>query len=365
MAYTTIDKPTDYFNTVTWSGDDTSPRNITGVGFQPDLVWGKVRSRIGNHWLIDSNRGTTGSLYKVLNADDSVAEQTTNTGGTTSYGIVTTIGTDGFTVADGSLGDLNVNNTGDTYVSWNWLAGGTASSNTDGSTTTSVSANTNSGFSIVSWTGTGSATTLGHGLNSKPEMIFIKNRDATQNWVVYNSYLSGTEGHKALYLDLNYAETDQTGFFNDTAATSSVFTVGSNGNTNNSGDDFIAYCFHSVKSYSKMGSYTGNGSTTDGTFVYTGHSVAWVMIKQSNEARDWVIYDNKRDAFNVKDNFIVPNSSNAEGSGNTSLQIDFLSNGFKLRGGNHALNKSGGSYIFMSFAESPFTTSTGIPTTAR
>jgi hypothetical protein len=350
MAYTTIDKPTDYFETVTYTGNGVDDRDITGLDFQPDMLWSKRRDSADNHSIYDIVRGDT----KELRTQSTGAElvRTDN---------IQALNSNGFQVGT----DSQVNASGGTYVSWGWSGGGTASSNTDGSTTTSISANTNSGFSIVSWTGTGSATTLGHGLNSKPEMIFIKNRDATQDWVVYNSYLSGTEGHKALYLDLNYAETDQTGFFNDTAATSSVFTVGSNGNTNNSGDDFIAYCFHSVKSYSKMGSYTGNGSTTDGTFVYTGHSVAWVMIKQSNEARDWVIYDNKRDAFNVKDNFIVPNSSNAEGSGNTSLQIDFLSNGFKLRGGNHALNKSGGSYIYMAFAESPFTTSTGIPTTAR
>ena len=359
MAYTTIDKPTDYFNTITWSGDDTSPRNITGVGFQPDLVWGKVRSRIGNHWLIDSNRGTTGSLYRVLNADDTASEQTTNSGGTTSYGIVTTIGTDGFTVADGSLGDLNVNNTGDTYVSWNWLAGGTASSNTDGSITSSVSANTTAGFSIVSYTGTGANATVGHGLGSALDMVIVKNRDDVANWKVWHNYLSGTQ-----VLELNNTDAVETpAVWNSTIPTSSVFSVGTQNTVNGSGDNIIAYCFAEKKGYSKFGSYTGNGNA-DGTFVYTGFKPAWIMIKRTDSAEHWQMSDNKRNTFNVVDKGLFASGSFAESS-SSSYYIDYLSNGFKLRNTATWFNASGGSYIYMAFAENPFITSTGICCTAR
>ncbi len=361
MAYTTIDKPTDYFNTVTWSGDDTSPRNITGVGFQPDLVWGKVKSRIGNHWLIDSNRGTTGSLYRVLNADDTATEQTTNSGGTTSYGVVTTIGTDGFTVADGSLGDLNVNNTGDTYVSWNWLAGGSASSNTDGSITSTVSANTTAGFSIVSWTGSNANATIGHGLSSAPEFITIKNRNDASSWLTYLTTIGAGN-----FLRLNETNASASGStpFNNTASTSSVFSVGANNDTNGSSDSMIAYCFSSVRGYSKIGRYTGNGSS-DGTFVYTGFKPAWVMIKRTDTTNNWLMYDNKRDPDNLVGGILFPNLSNAEDVQTTNNILDFTSNGFKLRSSSAATNASGGSYIYMCFSENPFVTSTGIPTCAR
>ena len=193
-------------------------------------------------------------------------------------------------------------------------------------------------------------------------MIFIKNRDATQNWVVYNSYLSGTEGHKALYLDLNYAETDQTGFFNDTAATSSVFTVGSNGNTNNSGDDFIAYCFHSVKGYSKIGKWTGNGNA-DGPFVYTGFRPAWILRKEIPNADVWIINDTKRNPINNESIVpLYPHLSNSEPSG---VNFDFLSNGFKIRNSDGDSNTLNATFIYMAFAESPFVNSNGVPNNAK
>jgi hypothetical protein len=360
MAYTTIDKPTDYFNTVTWSGDDTSPRNITGVGFQPDWIWGKARSRIGNHWLIDSVRGSTGSLYRVLNADDTATEQTTNNDGTTAYGIVTTIGSDGFTIADGNQGDLNVNNTGDTYVAWNWLAGGSASSNSNGSITSSVSANTTAGFSIVSYTGTGSASTVGHGLSSTPQVYIIKNRSNARNWQSYHEPL----GNQA-YLRLNTTGAASTGasIWNNTSPTSSVFSIGTSSfdAVNSSGDNYIAYCFAEKKGYSKFGSYTGNGNA-DGTFVYTGFKPAFLIQKRTDASDIWRMFDNKRLGYNVDNNAVAPNSSGAEGTGDF---VDLLSNGFKFRSIDNDVNGSGNSYIYMSFAENPFVTSTGIPACAR
>jgi len=355
MAYTTIDKPTDYFNTVTWSGDDTSPRNITGVGFQPDWIWGKARSRIGNHWLIDSVRGSTGSLYRVLNADDTATEQTTNNDGTTAYGIVTTIGSDGFTIADGNQGDLNVNNTGDTYVSWNWLAGGSASSNTDGSITSSVSANTTAGFSIVSYTGnsTGSAT-FGHGLGSTPKIVIIKCRSlGTESWQFWFNNTSR--------LNLNSTVASLTTHPISTNSTLVTTPSSSNDSWNTSGQTYIAYCFAEKKGYSKFGSYTGNGNA-DGTFVYTGFKPAFLIQKRTDASDIWRMFDNKRLGYNVDNNAVAPNSSGAEGTGDF---VDLLSNGFKFRSIDNDVNGSGNSYIYMSFAENPFVTSTGIPACAR
>ena len=347
MSYTNIDDPSIYFNTVLFTGTASGNKAVTGVGFQPDWVWTKNRVDAYGHNLYDSVRGTG----KYLQSNGNSAESSSATS-------MVSFDSDGFTVGTGD----NVQYSSNNGVSWNWKAGGSASSNTDGSTTTSISANTSSGFSIVSWTGTGSATTLGHGLNSKPEMIFIKNRDATQNWVVYNSYLSGTEGHKALYLDLNYAETDQTGFFNDTAATSSVFTVGSNGNTNNSGDDFIAYCFHSVKGYSKIGKWTGNGNA-DGPFVYTGFRPAWILRKEIPNADVWIINDTKRNPINNESIVpLYPHLANAEPSG---VNFDFLSNGFKIRNSDGDSNTLNATFIYMAFAESPFVNSNGVPNNAK
>ena len=346
MAYTDIDKSSDYFETKLYTGTGAT-QSITGLEFAPEMVWFKGRSVAYNNHIYDIIRGTTKAVMTNLtNAE------------TTYSDALTAFNSDGYTIG----ANANVNESSATYASWNWKANGAGVSNTDGSITSTVSANTTSGFSIVSYTGTGANATVGHGLGVAPSMIIVKSRSSTDWWLCYHKTLGAT---KRLALQRTDASATQSNVWNDTEPTSSVFTVGTNSGTNASGQTYIAYCFAEKKGFSKFGSYTGNGSTTDGTFVYTGHSVAWVMIKQSNEARDWVIYDNKRDAFNVKDNFIVPNSSNAEGSGNTSLQIDFLSNGFKLRGGNHALNKSGGSYIYMAFAENPFVTSTSIPTTAR
>ena len=355
MAYTTIDDPGLFFNTLLYTANNTGGTSITGVGFQPDLIWFKNRTSAYGHRLCDSIRGAN----KLLSSNATSAEATPTDS-------VRSIDSDGFTLGVDNEGyGVNYPN-GNNIASWNWKAGTSFSNDASatgiGTIDSSGSASDTSGFSIVSYTGTGSAGTIKHGLSSAPSMIIAKNRSATGNWRVYHKSLG--EDY-LIQLDLTGAALDNA-TWNDTAPTSSVFSISSVADVNGSGNSIIAYCFADVQGYSKVsGSYTGNGSTTDGTFVYTGHSVAWVMIKQSNEARDWVIYDNKRDAFNVKDNFIVPNSSNAEGSGNTSLQIDFLSNGFKLRGGNHALNKSGGSYIFMSFAENPFVTSTGVPATAR
>ena len=351
MPYTTIDKPTDYFNTVLWSGN-SSTQSITGVGFQANFVWIKDRSGGNDNQILDSVRGAT----KALSSNRT--DLNTFSDGLTSFD------SDGYSLGN----NTRYNASGSNYVGWNWLAGGTASSNSDGSTTSTVSANTTSGFSIVKFTGTGSATTLGHGLGAVPKWILVKTLDRTENWVVYHvgNDASAPED-KSIRLDGTNAVQDNSGHFNDTAPTSSVFSVGNGAGVNPSGEDQIAYCFAEKKGYSKFGSYTGNGNE-DGIFVYTGFLPAWVMIKRSSASgNNWVIYDNKRDVGNVVHHRLHADVSNAEvnTSSSTVNNMDFLSNGIKIRNSGGAWNNSGDTYIYMCFAEAPFVTSTGIPTTAR
>ena len=349
MAYTDIDKPTDYFNTVLWTGDGTSGRTISGVGFQSDFLWIKSRSNATNHSLTDVIRG--GNLQLRSNTTDAESQ----------FGSQDiTFTSDGFTNAGSTS-----NNSGFTFVGWNWLASNTTASNTDGSITSTVSANTTSGFSIVSYTGNSTAgATVGHGLGVAPAMMIIKNRTSSSNtWTVYHHKLSNP-ATKFLGLHLTGAEDTSTTNFTSTVPSSSVITLGTDAGTNGS-TTMIAYCFADVHGYSKFGSYTGNGST-DGTFVYTGFKPAWLMVKRSSDGTDrWTILDNKRDSFNVSNTGVYADDSQAENSTTTEQGLDILSNGFKIRNSNTKTNTSGATYIYIAFASSPFTTSTGIPTTAR
>ena len=332
----TITAPDDYFNTVLYTGNGTT-QSITGVGFEPNFTWLKSRSSAVSHGLFDDVRGAGKALFS--NATNAEYDY-----GTTSSGELYQFTSDGFDL--GSFGNFNVNST--TYASWNWLAGGTAVSNTDGSITSQVSANTDAGFSIVSWTATNGAATIGHGLNSAPEMIIVKNRDSVVNWTVYHASLGNTGG---LVLNNTDAFAANINYWNNTSPTSSVFSVGLYANYLT--DAHIAYCFHSVESYSKCGSYTGNGSA-DGTFVHCGFRPAFVMVKSStNATASWQIYDNTRNSYNVANNVLFPNLSNSEFTGSV-VDVDFLSNGLKLRGTNTNINASGGTYIFLAFASAPF-----------
>ena len=357
MAYTDIDKPSDYFNTVTWTGDNTD-RTISGVGFQPDWIWWKQRNGTDDHRLIDSVRGEGTTSYKILFSDTADAETDGNDNGG-SQGNINAITSDGFSGVQGTVGWNNWNGTGLNYVGWNWLAANTTASNTDGSIASTVSANTTAGFSIVSYTGTGANATVGHGLGSAPKMIILKNRDSAENWIVGNTSLDWT---KYLALNLTDATTTASNIWQNTAPTSSVFSIGDSGKVNGSGNGMVAYCFAEKKGFSKFGKYTGNGST-DGAFVYTGFKPAYVMTKRTDSIASWVVWDNKRDIDNGVYNALQLNDSAAEIT--ASYYLDFLSNGFKWRVASGATNASGGTYIFMAFAENPFTTSTGIPTTAR
>jgi hypothetical protein len=345
MAYTTINKGSLYYNGKLYTGTGSS-LSVTGVGFKPDLVWIKSRSAATSHGLYDAVRG----VQKQIESDTSTAETTETTG-------LTTFGADGFTV--GALAQLNTSAA--TYVAWNWLGANTTISNNSGTITSTVSVNTTAKFSIVSYTGNGtSGATIGHGLGVVPRMIIVKNRTQGLGWRVYHASLGATI---YLILDSNTGDTVSIGAWNDTTPTSSVFTVGNSSQTNTNTNEFIAYCFAEVKGYSKISSYIGN-SSTDGPFVYTGFKPAFILIKSSGGSKSWVIFDNKLNPNNLSSQNLKPDTTAAENTG-TTLIIDILSNGFKIRGTNDAINLSASTYTYMAFAENPFVTSIGVPVTAR
>ena len=335
MAYSSIAKPSDYFNTVLYTGDGTSPKSITGVGFQPDWVWIKNRSSTPDHKLHDRVRGSN----KSITTNNNATEQT--------YTYFTSFDSDGFTL-EGNVSDYNQNSSN--FVSWNWLAGGSTSSNGDGTITSTVSVNSTSGFSIVSYAGTGVADkTVGHGLGATPAMIIIKNRENDPEWRVWHQKLSGST--YKLSLNSSGAQDSSATVFNGQSST--TFTVGTDPSVNGSGNNIISYCFKEVKGYSKFGSYTGNGNA-DGPFVYTGVRPAWIMIKRTDSSQDWRMFDAVRDPFNSVENQLKANANTAESAGTDFL--NFVSNGFKVLVSTASINSSGGNYIYMAFAEHPFVT---------
>ena len=351
MAYTDIDKPSDYFNTVLYTGNGGT-QSITGVGFQPDWIWLKGRSATSDHKINDVIRGTDA----YLSSNNSAAEDSTGSG-------IQSYNSDGFSLG----GAQYINDNSVTYASWNWKAGTSASGNTSGSGTAktfSSSSNSTSGFSIVKYVGNGTTNhAIPHGCGTPPTMIIVKTTTkSNQAWPVDCRQDNNGAGG-VMYLN----ETGGAGGygndnpFTSVAPTSSVFSVGSPGNTNFNNDTYIAYCFAEKKGYSKFGSYTGNGDS-DGAFVYTGFKPAFVMFKRSSGTGNWQLLDNKRLGYNVENRTIYPNSNIAEQDENDA---DLLSNGFKLRGSGTDGNGSGSKYIYMAFAENPFVTSTGVPATAR
>jgi hypothetical protein len=333
--------PQDHFNTVTYTGDGATSKSITSVNFKPDLNWVKQRNLAQSHTLTDTVRGAG----FILSSDATSADYSA-----TTYGQVTSFDTDGFTVSKGSNPTYSYyNQSGGSYVAWNWKASNaTAVSNTEGSITSQVSANTTAGFSIVSYTGTGSAATVGHGLGVAPSMMIVKQRNDAQSWAVYHA---SNGAANVQYLDLTDAVASSTAW-NSTTPASSVFSVGTSAATNGSSNTYIAYCFNSVEGYSKFGSYTGNGSA-DGPFVYTGFRPAYVMIKRTDSTGYWQIIDTSRSPYNVANATLYPNASLAEDSTNTNL--DALANGYKIRGTPSTdFNTNGSTYIYMAFAENPF-----------
>jgi len=345
MAYISF-QPKDYFNTKLYTGNG-SDQVITGVGFQPDWVWLKGRSFADNHVVVDAVRGTNEYLHP-----DTAQQEYTSSSPNES---VKAFGSDGFTLGGWSA----INRNTESHVSWNWRASNaTAVSNTDGSITSTVSANTTSGFSIVKYVGTGSNATIGHGLNTAPTALFVKNLDAAEQWINYDVSNGAT---KYYHLNLTDAAAVGSTIWNNTAPTTSVFSVGTVANVNSSGANYVAYCFSNIAGFSKIGSYTGNGNA-DGPMIYTGFKPAFVIIKRTDTANNWLIFDNKRDGFNPQNDDLQANSSNAE---NASNRIDILSNGFKIRVTDIVVNASGGSYIYMAFAEAPLVSSNGVPAVAR
>jgi len=354
MAYTDIDDPTIYFNTKLYTGTGSS-NAITGVGFQPDWVWVKNRAATNNHRVANS----------VLGAAEVHAPNIVNIGEDASY--FSSFNSDGFTV--GTAADPNVD--GGNFVSWNWKAGTSftndASSTSVGTIDSAGSVSTASGFSIVSYTGTGTAGTIAHGLGKLPKMIIAKNLSDAENWVVYFLDTTIANNNVQNYLELNTT----IAFTADSGArwgaygnySTTTFGVGTDDGTNKSGSDYVAYVFSDIQAYSKIGKYIGNGNA-DGTFIYTGFKPAWVMIKATNQTGEgWFIFDNVRDVDNFVDKHLIANTNVVEGSG--SHAMDFVSNGIKIRNAGDGTNTSAKNYIYLAFAENPFITSKGVPTTAR
>jgi len=344
MAFTTINKSSDYFNTKIYTGNGGT-QSITDLGFQPDLTWIKQRGGTTNNVLYDAVRGAYWTM------------QSNTTNSQTADDGLTAWNSGGWNMANVST----TNGNGLSYVGWNWLGANGTAANTAGSINSTVSVNTTSGFSIVSWTGTGSASTIGHGLNAVPKMYIVKNKSTgSTQWRVYHASLGAT---KFMCLDATQAVGTASSIFNNTEPTSSVFSVGTDDAANKSGDSLIAYCFAEKTGYSKFGSYKGSGNA-DGPFVYTGFKPAFIMTKQTNGADWWVINDTKRDTFNASTLGIRPNDSAAESS-DSAWTKDILSNGFKQRTTNGGSNGSGNTYIYMAFAEAPLVGTNNIPATAR
>ena len=338
-----IDKPNTHFNPFIYTGGSGNTAQ-TGVGFQPDLVWIKNRTQIDNHSFTDVIRG----------ARSSMSCNTTDASDTNASAYLVSLDSDGFTTSDTDV----VGKNGETYASWNWKAGGTAVSNTAGSITSSVSANTTSGFSIVSYTGTGASATVGHGLGVAPNVIITKKTNGTVQWNFQNSMLGYSQ-----YMALNTNEAAQaTGGAIISSVSSTTYSCDGNDVVNASSGTYVSYCFANVKGFSKFGSYAGNGST-DGTFIYTGFKPAFIMVKSAvGGTGNWQINDSARDTFNLCNKPVYANLNEAEG---VDTSWDAVSNGFKMRQGFGSKNASGRTYIYMAFAENPLVGSNGIPTTAR
>ncbi len=355
MAYTTINKSSEHFTVTTWTGDSTTPKTFTTGTFKPDWLWGKNRSQAYSHQIYDTTR--TAGNDKELVSNSNGAEGASNP---ETYGYVSAFTSTGFTATRGtdSAGDDYWNESPDKYVAWSWKAnGGTTSSNSDGSITSTVQANTTAGFSIVSYTGNATAgATVGHGLGAKPDFYILKSRDQTDSWYTYNKITGAT---KTLSLHSNAGETSSS-FANSTEPTSSVFSLGSASAFNGNGNTFIAYCFAEKTGYSKVGSYTGNANA-DGTFVYTGFKPAFVMVKPTVTSDNWVMFDNKRLGYNPDNNFVYANKNFAT---NDADIIDLVSNGFKMRSSGNTSNRAE-KFIYIAFAEAPLVGSNNIPCVAR
>tara|TARA_R110000823_G_scaffold313472_1_gene441183 strand:+ start:65 stop:1162 length:1098 start_codon:yes stop_codon:yes gene_type:complete len=365
VAYTTIDDPSAHFQIATWTGNDSNDsttQTITNDGnsdLRPDWVWVKQRSHAAKHHLVDSTRGA--GIRLVSDNSDAEEDQGTNHG-------VIGFHSDGFNVGHRFYG---TNDNGYTYVGWQWKAnGGTTSSFTESGNNPggTIQTNTTAGFSIITTTGTGNTGTIAHGLGAVPEIIISKQRSNGENWAVYHGSNTSAPETEILTLNTTDATADNANGYNDTAPTSSVFTVHTKNEVNTDARTYVHYVFTPIQGYSKFGSYTGNGDATNGPFVYTGFKPAWIMQKRTDSADSWYMWDVKRALdsqgyFNRNDKYLQANSNGVQSTG---AGFDFLSNGFRPVSTNAGyINASGGTYIYMAFAEHPFVSSEGVPTTAR
>ncbi len=358
MAYTTIDDPSAYFHTqlFTGTGSELSVTNDANAGdFKPDLIWIKNRAISASHVLTDTTRGATKSLFSDQNAGDTTEAQQ-----------LKSFNTDGFTVGTSN----NVNGSSNGSVAWQWKAnGGTTTSNSNGSITTTVQANTTAGFSIVLYTSASGGQTIGHGLGVKPNWYIIKERSTSgDDWFIYHTSLGA--GKKIRLSGDGAVETD-TSIWQNTEPTTTVASLqndsgGVNQNTGGN-QNYVAYFFNNVQGYSKFGSYTGNGSSSGGPFVYLGFKPAWLLYRNVDRTENWIIVDNKRNPINRVAGANLQANENAAEANETRWGFDFLSNGFKVRQtqAQNANNGNGEKIIYMAFAEHPFVSSEGVPTTAR
>ena len=358
MAYTTIDDPSKHFNTILWTGDGDTASNKTGTGFKPDLTWIKKRTDdVEDHALFDSTLGLGG---KLRNPNGLAIQETAG-----NNGYISAFLDDGFSVATNGSDSAKwayLNESSDTFVAWNWKAnGGTTSSNSDGSLTSTVQVNSDAGFSMVKYTPAGANATVGHGLGVAPNLIIVNGVTTANNWRVGSDAL--TSWVYRINLESQGAESSQANVWNSTAPTSSVFSIGTSSSVSDNGVEHTAYCFRDVKGFSKFGNYTGNASA-DGPFVYLGFKPAFLLLKRLANTDKWFTWDNKRATSNVIDNVIEMNEVGVENT-DPAFYMDFVSNGFKLRNTFGALNASGEKYLYLAFAENPYVTSTGLPTTAR
>ncbi len=344
-----IDKPNLHFNTKLWSGNGSS-QALTGVGHQTDMVWIKSRTDTRKHNMYDVVRG----VQKRIVPNDTAAEDTVPG--------VTAFGTDGFTVGS----ETDTNGGSRNFVGWSWKANGTGSANTDGTINSTVSVNTTSGFSIVKYVGNGSGgSTVGHGLGAVPSAIWLKPLDRADNWRVYHKNIESSDPED-YFLKFNTSDNrvDSNDVWNDTAPTSTVFSLGTNAGVIANGEEFIAYCFIEKKGFSKFINYEGNAST-DGPFIYTGFKPAFAILKISHPGSDsWTIWDNKRAEDNVMKKMLRVDATNAEDNSD-SYKLDFLSNGIKIRASDSKLNANSSRYVAFIFAENPIVGSNNIPAVAR
>ena len=346
MAYSTINKGSSFMNPILYTGTGSN-QSITGVGFQPDLIWGKSRNVTGDNYIFDAVRGSSNLLKANSNAEE-------ETGATTA---LTGFDSDGFSV--GTSADMNGST--NTRVAWNWKAGTTSGLSGGTITPSSYSINTTSGFGIYKWTGTGSAGTIAHGLGATPKMMIVKALSGApggaQAWSVYHASLGND---KFLVLNSTDAETTTTTDWNSTSPTDTLFTLGTANRTNAVGGDYIGYVFADVTGFSKFGIYSGNGDV-DGPMIYTGFRPAWLMVKRKNSTSNWTIVDTTRAPSNVISIYSDANLSTTDGS---YAGWDIVSNGFKFRNTDAGINASGGTYIYMAFGQ-PIISNSGVPANAR